>query len=280
MRNFTRVAAATALLLLACGRETPPSVLLITIDTTRVDHLSTYGYPRETAPNLSKLARESVRYSRAWSVSPWTLPAHASLFTGLVPAAHGAHADIGAKTTLADAIDGPLAPMASVGRLSDDTRTLAEILAEQGYRTAAFVGGPWLKRPFGLMQGFEVVDDDVSDVAGRRADVLTDAALAWLDGVDRHEPTFLFINYYDPHWPYDPPPGFDDFPGARSDYQLPTNLGELVSGRMSLSDPVREAVIARYDGEIRFTDHHLGILLESIKARPGGDRTLVIVRRT
>jgi len=277
MRNLTLAVAATALLLLACGGEIPTSVVLITIDTTRVDHLSTYGYPRETWPNLSRLARESVRYSRAWSVSPWTLPAHASLFTGLVPAVHGAHADIGATTTLADAIDGPLAPMASVGRLADETRTLAEILAERGYRTAAFVGGPWLKRPFGLMQGFEVVDDDVSDVAGRPADVLTKAAMTWLTSVDHHDPVFLFMNYYDPHWPYEPPAGFDDFPGARTEHELPKNLGELVSGRMSLSDAAREAVVARYDGEIRYTDHHLGILLEAVMARPGGDRTLVIV---
>ncbi|MBW2397903.1 MAG: sulfatase [Deltaproteobacteria bacterium] len=277
MRNLTRVAAATALLFLGCGGEAPPSVLLVTIDTTRVDHLSTYGYPRETTPNLSRLARESVRYTRAWSVSPWTLPAHASLFTGLVPAVHGAHSDLGASTTLADAIDGPLAPMASVGRLGDDTLTLAEILAERGYRTAAFVGGPWLKRPFGLMQGFEVVDDDVSDVVGRRADELTDAALAWLAVVDPRDPVFLFVNYYDPHWPYDPPPGFDDFPSAREAFELPPNLGELISGRTSLSDSEREVVLARYDGEIRYADHHLGILLEAVMARPDGDRTLVIV---
>jgi len=277
MRHLRWVAVATLLLLLACGGEAPPSVLLVTIDTTRVDHLSTYGYSRETTPNLSRLARESVRYARAWSVSPWTLPAHASLFSGLVPAVHGAHSDLDATTTLADAIDGPLAPMASVGKLADDTWTLAEILAARGHRTAAFVGGPWLKRPFGLMQGFERVDDDVSDVAGRRADVLTDAALAWLSGVDPQDPVFLFVNYYDPHWPYDPPAGFDDFPGAREAFELPTNLGELISGRASLSDAEREVVVARYDGEIRYADHHLGILLDAVMARPGGDRTLVIV---
>ena len=117
---------ALTALLLVCVPDPPPGVVLITLDTTRVDLLLIDGYERATSPCLTELAAESVRDSRAWSVSPWILPAHASLFTGLVPAFQGAHSELGAPTTLADAIDGPLAPISSVGKLPDASGSICE----------------------------------------------------------------------------------------------------------------------------------------------------------
>ena len=178
-----------AALPLAMGcAEAPPSVVLVTLDTTRADHLTPYGYPRPVTPHLEALARESVRFSRAWSTAPWTLPAHASLFTGLQPARHGAHADPRSHLTMAAAAEGRLPRAVAGGKLDDRHVTLAELLADRGYRTGAFVGGPWLERPFGLLQGFEHADDVVEDVTGRRADVLTDRAIAWLRGVEPEKP--------------------------------------------------------------------------------------------
>jgi len=128
----------------ACGEQARPHVLLVTLDTTRVDHLSCYGYERETSPRLDRLAAASVRYTRAWSTSAWTLPAHASLFTGLFPGEHGA---------------------AYAGRSSrpmrDDVPTLAEILSAKGLSTAAFVSGFPLQALFGLDRGFAHYDDEM-----------------------------------------------------------------------------------------------------------------------
>lgn len=251
--------------------------MLVTLDTTRADHLPDYGYPRDITPNLSALARQSVRFTHAWSTSSWTLPAHASLFTGRYPASHGAHADPKGALSLKDAVPDAMGRAARVRGLADAQTTLAELLAARGYRTGAFVGGPWLRRPFGLLQGFEHADDDVKDVHGRRADELTDRALAWLATVPRKAPFFLFVNYFDAHAPYDPPPGFDDLGRARDAFDPEPLTNALLRGKRELSADERGILIDRYDGEIRFADHHLGRLLDAVARRPGGGRTLVVV---
>jgi arylsulfatase A-like enzyme len=127
------------------------------------------------------------------------------------------------------------------------------------------------------MQGFEHVDADVPTVAGRRADELTDAALAWLEGIEPGHPFFLFANYFDPHVPYDPPPGFDDLGRARERFDLRPRMKELLRGRSSLDADERERLVDAYDAEIRFTDFHLGRLLAALRKRPEGDRMLIIV---
>jgi len=261
----------------ACAPEPPANVVIVTLDTTRVDHLSTYGYDRETSPRLTALAEESVRFTRAWSTSPWTLPSHASLFTGLFPPTHGAHFDPQASHSLADAIDHPLASRSSAGKLDDRFVTLAELVAERGYRTGAFVAGPWLEATFGLLQGFEHVDDDIDDVRGRRGNIVTDRALEWLAGIDADERYFLFVNYFDAHYPFDPAPGFDDYPRARDGFDADPLMRKLLDGRRRLSEHEREVLVDRYDGEIRYADEQLGRLLDAVAARPGGRNTLIIV---
>jgi arylsulfatase len=255
----------------------PPSVVIVTLDTTRVDHLPDYGYERDITPNLSALARESVRFERAWSTSSWTLPAHASLFTGLFPTSHGARADPKGRLNLDQVTDVNFGRLSSVRGLHASQVTLAEILAEHGYHTGAFVGGPWLRRLFGLLQGFDRADDEVQHVHGRRADEVTDRAIAWLEAVPEDEPFFLFANYFDPHAPFDPPAGFDDLPKASDPFDPAPHTKALLQGRRQLSDHEREVLIDRYDGEIRFADHHLGRLLDAVARRPDGDRALVII---
>lgn len=247
----------------------PPSILLVTLDTTRVDHLSCYGYERDTSPNLDALAAESVRFTRAWSTSSWTLPAHASLFTGLYPSSHGVQFDAGSQSGAS--------PVLRLPRLDERFETLAERLAARGYQTAAFVGGPWLERTFGLLQGFQHVDDELPDLstAGRPAGDLTERALAWLASADAGRPIFLFVNYFDPHDPYEPPPGFDLYPAARM--AIPRNWTRRVLSGWEPPPRIRKALRDRYDGEIRAMDHQLGRLLAAVRDRPDGDRTLVIV---
>ncbi|MCG8590281.1 MAG: sulfatase-like hydrolase/transferase, partial [Proteobacteria bacterium] len=162
MRNRTRriLLAACALAVAACGGDPPgpPSIVLVTLDTTRADRLSTYGYERPTSPNLDALAREGVRYDRAYSVSSWTLPAHASLFTGKFPASHGVRHDPEGPLILAEAI--PAAPEGVRARgMSAAEIPLAERLGHAGYATGGVVAGPWLMRPFGFDRGFDFYDD-------------------------------------------------------------------------------------------------------------------------
>jgi arylsulfatase A-like enzyme len=270
--NRSRVLSIAALALvtaLACARgDTPASVLLITLDTTRPDHLSCYGYERRTTPNLDRFSMEAVIYTRAWSTSSWTLPAHASLFTGLFPAAHGAHFDVEGDASIRQI---------KAGALDERFETMAELLTARGHRTAAIVGGPWLDRSFGLLQGFEYVEDDVEGLAGRRAGVVTDLALEWLERVDEDRPFFLFVNYFDPHLPYDPASGFDDYPLARASFDPSRRWRDAEAGSDPFSERERATLIDRYDGEIRAVDHELGRLLRALRARKDGDRTLVIV---
>lgn len=175
----------------------PIGVVIITLDTTRADRLSVYGFMDATMPNLERLAREGVVFDQAASVAPLTLPAHASLFTGLFPPGHGVR----------DNADSPL---------SSRHTTLAETLRAQGFRTGAFVGSVVLDADRGLAQGF----DHYSGVAEtalqgptptplrrRSADAVVTEAVDWIDEFD-DSPFFAWIHMYDAHRPYDPPEPF------------------------------------------------------------------------
>ena len=170
------------------------NVVVITLDTTRADRLSPYGFMDVSLPHLERLAREGVVFDQATTVAPLTLPAHSSLFTGLLPPRHGVH----------DNADKPLA---------DTATTLAEMLKTRGFRTGAFVSSVVLDPDRGLTQGFEqysgVKPGDRTGPEGRqrRADAVVHDALEWLDGVER-SPFFMWTHFYDAHRPYDPPEPF------------------------------------------------------------------------
>ena len=209
-----RVRAVLLIALLSCAiapgasAADRPDILLITMDTTRADRLGFYGYERPTSPNLDAFAEKSVVYERAFSTSTWTLPAHASLFTGLFPTSHGARFDADGPLVLSAAMQGPAnLDKFRANPLSDEVRTPAEILSEARYATAGIVGGPWLKRIFGFDRGFAHYDDEnIDSVRGRIAESVTDSAIEWL-GERGEGPFFLFLNYYDPHGPYSDPAG-------------------------------------------------------------------------
>jgi arylsulfatase A-like enzyme len=152
-----------------------PNILFITLDTTRADRLSCYGYPLPTSPRLDALASESILYTRARSTTSWTLPAHASMFTGKYPSSHGAMEDENGDLVFTDANlnipDERLGEMLGshrARRLPASERPLAEILRREGYTTGAVIGGPWLKRIFGLDRGFDHYDDsEIGTMGGR-----------------------------------------------------------------------------------------------------------------
>ena len=253
----------------ACAKAPAPrpNVVLVTLDTTRADHLGCYGYARDTSPRLDELAADSMVYERAVSTSSWTLPAHASMFTGKFTASHGARYDPAGPLKLLDAIEGHPSWEAYRARgLSAGETTLAGILSAAGYETGAVVAGPWMKTPFGLDAGFDAYDDDrINSVRGRLAEDVTDRAIDWIDG--RSGPFLLFLNYYDPHTPY-------GAPGEWGAAFLPagTDLAELDGREQSV-----EEMIALYDGEIRYMDFHIGRLLEHLRGRGLYENSWIVV---
>ncbi|MCX7591406.1 MAG: sulfatase-like hydrolase/transferase [Kiritimatiellae bacterium] len=184
---------ATVLVLTGCGRGSRPSVLLLTLDTTRSDRLGCYGYLAAETPALDALAAQGIRFTEAYCHAPLTLPSHATILTGLLPPEHGLH-DNGR------------------GRLSENVPTLAKILKKSGYATAAFLASFVLDRQFGLDQGFDVYDDRMTPTTDsgpmereNRADVVAERALAWLAKQNRSRPFFCWVHFFDPHAPYEPP---------------------------------------------------------------------------
>lgn len=211
-RRRVRLVAAVAMGLAGFGacsaRQPPPTgLVVITLDTTRADRLSPYGYMNVALPAIERLAREGVVFDRASSVAPLTLPAHTSLFTGLIPPRHGVR----------DNADPPL---------DGAITTLADALAARGFTTAAFVGSAVLAPDRGLAQGFATYTgpagrDGTPDEPQRPADAVIDDALRWIEGIGG-SPFLLWTHLYDPHRPYDPPAPYQSL-FAHDPY-----LGEIV----------------------------------------------------
>lgn len=205
MNNAGRLGAVILILVLAhsgCERVRSllpgkrPNVLLITLDTTRADHLGCYGYQDIKTPTLDRLAEEGVRFTKVYAAAPITLPSHASILTGTYPIYHGARNN-------------------ATYRVDDSITTAAEIFKSKGYQTAAFIASFPLLGRFGLRQGFDVYDDRIEEgkekkahlFQERRAEDVNKAALQWLDRRPSG-PFFMWVHYFDPHFSYEPPSPF------------------------------------------------------------------------
>ena len=238
-----------------------PNVLLIVVDTLRADHLGFEGYAKPTSPRLDALSERSTRYAAARSTSPWTLPSHASLFTGRFAYEHGAHrfrTRPGARWN--SRALGPRLP------------TLAEMASELGLATAAFVANAgYLGPELGLGRGF-----DVYEVAPVRGVELNRRVLRWLR---THPRFFLFVNYMDAHAPYNAtPPAGSQLREVTTSRDLLAELGEIVMAEGREPPPQhRDDLIAQYDAGIANADAAIGELLDALALRGELDRTLVIV---
>lgn len=210
-RYFAVPAWVPALVVLAsgvtgCSKDEPPAdeklrlgqdnVLLITLDTTRADHIGCLGYEKAGTPNIDGLANGGVLFTRGQSQVCLTLPSHSSIMTGRYPREHGIR------------VNGRNA-------LGREIPTLAEIFGERGYATAAFIAAIVLERQYGLARGFDHYGDNLSTdvtlssgVPERRGDRVTEEALGWFNELG-DEPFFAWVHYYDAHDPYDPPPPYD-----------------------------------------------------------------------
>ncbi len=271
-----------------------PDVILVSMDTTRADHLSTFGYARETSPNVTALAADALLFTQARSPAGWTLPAHASMLTGLYPSQHGAH--LAGGWLSGQSIDG----RRNVAYpLAENRTTLAEALRDRGYETGGFVANfSYLYRDYGLAQGFARYDDApglllrvqppvVRVVRAlrpgfcikpyRTAREMNAAALAWLDGLPHGRPAFLFLNYMEPHQPWMAEAPYDRWvweqPQARRLVERDLYTHEV----KHFTDEEIGFIRASYDGQIAAMDAALGELVTALKARGRWEDALVIV---
>lgn len=240
------------------------NVLLVTLETTRADHLGSYGYERDTSPALDALAEQGVLFEQVSAVSPRTNPSLASLMTAAYPHEHG--------------VRNLLIP------LEPGNRTLAEVLRDAGYRTGAIQTHPRLVAASGFAQGFDRYDDDIA--AHPLADQACEAAFSWIErAAVGSRPWFMWLHLMDPHWTYDPPSpwrtrfGADDPRPAgwyRAIEEGRERMGDVIFRNRMPEDEVA-AFVDFYDAEIRFTDHALGVLLERLEESGLAERTLVVV---
>lgn len=262
-----------------------PDVLLVTIDTLRAGHLGYEGYDRPTSPNIDRLAGRGVAFEAAIAQAPATDLSVASLLTGL----HSHVVDDARRR------DGRVA-------LADGFHSLAERLRATGYRTAAFVSNPNLKRGNGFAQGFDHFDQDsgmFGDTAYRRsmdAEQVADAAIEWLDETPAADtandgrPVFLWLHLLDPHHPYEPDePGpwedtdsetFRRFESEYRSWTIPTmtrHLRALAADPSELRPGEIEYLVGRYDAEILQADRHLGRFFDAWGRARGLDDALVVL---
>lgn len=261
----------------ALAAEAKPNILFVMIDTLRADHVGCYGYPRPTTPNLDRLAAVGVRFEQMVAASSWTTPSVMSMFTSLPPGLHG--------------VTGP-------GRaLLDNTTTLAAELGRAGYQTIGFTSNPCTHSRFGYGRGFDLYDDftvmlssdlNLFEEFDHEKGILNTAtspavnrlALDWLEQKrDPDRPFLLYLLYFDPHADYAPPSPYDrmfdpDYEGAEDGRGM---AERSAGGRPPPLERDRDHVRALYDGDIRFTDDHLGVVLEKMATLGLIENTLIVV---
>jgi arylsulfatase A-like enzyme len=273
------------------------NVVLITMDTVRADHLSVYGYERDTTPHLQDFARTATLYRRAVAAADMTLPAHASIFTGLYPAWHGA--DIAP-------------PRYPLGRpLAPRYVTLAQVLRSKGYWTAAVVANyAYLQPSLGMASGFAVFDSPLPvhmstskepfflregswrvlsliadtaavDVASLHAADIDRRASTLLEQARHGRSFFLFLNYMDAHDPDVSEPPFNRrFPG-RDPYFKTSGYEEIKwavnSGKRQIGTREKSHLLSQYDGGIAYIDDEVGLLLARLREMGLYDNTLIII---
>jgi len=236
----TMLGASTAAVVPPASPALPPDILLLTIDSLRVDRLGCYTGGARATTAIDALASQGVRFTRAYTASASTAPANASILTGVYPSRHGLRHDLG-------------------GRLAGSVTPLAQRLRDRGYATAAVVGSFHLDSEHGFDRGFDRFDDDIKGVRKeiialskeRRASEVVERGLMALDALPKDKPWFLWLNFYDPHYDYDPP------------------------------EPEKsEVTTGAYDAEVLHVDHQIATLLKNLKGRDPAGRIVVVLAGT
>ena len=232
------------------------NVLVISIDTLRADHLGCYGYPKPTSPNIDRFRKESVLFRTAIAHAPSTEPSHASIFTSMIPAHHGA---LRAKRM----------------PISKNVVTMAEILRSAGYRTVSFNGGGQVGASYGFDRGFEVYESST----GRFSEKVG-AAIDWLER-NAEGKFFLFLHTYEVHAPYEPTADYlrlfeTEYSGTLPDRITPGLLIKINAGAVDLDGRDVRHIVNTYDAQIRSMDDAFGKLITHLRSTRLLDRTLIV----
>ncbi|RQG89702.1 sulfatase [Natrarchaeobius chitinivorans] len=253
--------------------EDPRNIILLSADALRADHLSSYGYHRDTSPVLDELAQESIRFENAYSASSHTREAVPALLTGEYP----------------DTAIGPDYQLA--------TDTIASALSEHGFATGGFHSNPFVSRAYSFDQGFDEFDDDLHfgkhkliALAQRaldklrnrhyaRADEINERSLDWIDSLDDEQPFFLWNHYMDTHGPYEPPGEYETLyhDEGLSGRDAQSLYRRAIKHPDSISDDEQELLIDLYDAEIRYNDEKLGAFFDALRDRELFEQSLIIV---
>ena len=263
----------TCLALGGCGRAQKPNVVLIVLDTLRGDRLSCMGYPRPTTPRIDALAAQGTLYTRAFTTCFWTLPSHASLFSGLHPIQAGATSE-----TL---------------HMPEDVVSVAEVLDDAGYRTVGFTCNSWVSKERGFAQGFrEFVEmwRSENQAGGETIErsletIAVDKIESWIASASSgDEPFFLFTNLNGVHLPYRPAAAYaSQFLRVGSDMERVRELANITSGwshlvgETPLSEADYEILNDLYDGEVAWADALVGRVVDALSRAGVLDDTVVIV---
>ena len=232
------------------ARAARPDLVLISIDCLRADHVSAYGHDVPTTPTLDALAEDGILFENVASVSSWTLPTHMSMLTGVMPSEHG--------------LDRSRKRLPSVPYLP-------EILAREGYETIGLVSGLYLTPKFGYEDGFDLYHTLIDEPA----EVLTQAASELLFARPSR-PRFLFLHFFDAHWPYLPGDDHVERVGGRP-REVSSLLRKIINRRPPKSDAEVADAKTLYDGEVAYVDEHLGRFLDAMKREGRYDDSLIVV---
>lgn len=252
----------------AVRKRCQPPVVLISLDTTRRDVIAPFSGEEKLTPILHEFAGGSTVFPNAYAVAPWTLPSHASMFTGLYPSHHR----VGVRDD---------------GRVEDNL-TVAKALRIAGYRTAGFAGGYMASSAFGLGYGFSQFRDPRK--TQEPANVITDAAVGYIRA-NAEQPLFLFLNYFDPHAPYRAPAefrravGVDDHAKKLADMPVWGSFARneagawpvIIEGRAPESADGLAYLRAAYSAEVAFMDSEIGRLFDALKAESLFDEAMIVV---
>lgn len=265
-----------------------PNIVLISIDTLRADHLSCYGYHRETTPFIDRLARDGTIFRRNFSTGVWTPPGHASMLTGLYVHEHGVYDD---------------------RRLSDDIPTIATLLRQNGYQTAGFVNNSQVGELVGLHKGHDMYKEvwkgisarsiverfikgvyrkirenlNLEDMGAQKTCLLFKK---WLEGIGSKGPFYAFLHFIEPHNPLKPPRGFrEKFITYKSQSDLNRDTIDKISHNplicylenLNPNEHEIQYIKDLYDGEVSYTDAKIRWIVDLLKARKCYDNTMVIV---
>jgi len=236
------------------------NLVLVSIDTLRADHLGCYGNTVVETPNMDRLAREGVLFTAHTSSAPTTLCSHTSLMTGTYPHTHGTPRN-GFKVPA-------------------ENLMLAEVLHDAGFRTAGVIGAFPLSAEFGFAQGFDTFDEDRKRSGGKVNEAVR-RVLESRSATDAAGRFFLFVHYWDVHYPYDPPPPYDRR-YRTDDLELKRTRHELAEVRKGIAagedeSQRNEALRGLYAGEVSYVDAHVGELLAMLEEFELLDRSLIVL---